>query len=71
MNWIDGSDWATDDIAYTRYAFFEWGLIFFDVLYDSIAERDFAEADLKVCPSFSLYSIKGLINDSDNHWAFE
>ncbi|KXN85854.1 Protein cwh43 [Leucoagaricus sp. SymC.cos] len=37
--------------AYTQYAFFEWGLIFFDVLYDSISEREFAEADLK--PSVS------------------
>ncbi|KAH9481549.1 Protein cwh43 [Psilocybe cubensis] len=32
--------------AYTRYAFFEWGLIFFDVLYDSVAEQEFREADL-------------------------
>ncbi|KJA22967.1 hypothetical protein HYPSUDRAFT_201775 [Hypholoma sublateritium FD-334 SS-4] len=34
--------------AYTRYAYFEWALIFFDVLYDSIAEQEFAEADLKI-----------------------
>ena len=35
-------------IAYTRYSFFEWGLIFLDVLYDSSAELDFRSADLKV-----------------------
>ncbi|KAF9446745.1 hypothetical protein P691DRAFT_166821 [Macrolepiota fuliginosa MF-IS2] len=34
--------------AYTKYAFFEWSLIFFDVLYDAISEQEFAEADLKV-----------------------
>lgn len=34
--------------AYTNYAFFEWGLIFFDVLYDSFAEQEFREADLHV-----------------------
>ncbi|KAF5359583.1 hypothetical protein D9756_003165 [Leucocoprinus leucothites] len=34
--------------AYTQYAFFEWGLICFDVLFDSIAEQEFAEADLKI-----------------------
>lgn len=34
-------------LAYTHYAFFEWGLIFFDVLYDSIAEQEFREADLQ------------------------
>ena len=36
-------------LAYTHYAFFEWGLIFADVLYDSIAEIDFTEADFQVC----------------------
>ncbi|KAH9945479.1 Frag1/DRAM/Sfk1 family-domain-containing protein [Epithele typhae] len=37
--------------AYTRYAFFEWGLIFFDVLYDSAAELDFAATDMKIVVS--------------------
>lgn len=36
-------------VAYTRYAFFEWGLIFLDVLYDSATELDFSAADLQVC----------------------
>ena len=35
-------------VAYTRYSFFEWALIFLDVLYDSSAELDFEAADLKV-----------------------
>lgn len=35
-------------IAYTRYAFFEWALIFLDVSYDSVAEVDFREAGLQV-----------------------
>ncbi|KAF9485261.1 hypothetical protein BDN70DRAFT_871674 [Pholiota conissans] len=34
--------------AYTRYAFFEWGLVFFDVLYDSITEQEFREAGLQI-----------------------
>ncbi|KAI0059171.1 hypothetical protein BV25DRAFT_1860733 [Artomyces pyxidatus] len=34
--------------AYTRYAFFEWSLIFFDILYDSTAEIQFQESDLSV-----------------------
>ncbi|OJT05847.1 Protein cwh43 [Trametes pubescens] len=34
--------------AYTRYSFFEWSLIFLDVLYDSSAELDFKAADLKI-----------------------
>ncbi|KAI0749855.1 Frag1/DRAM/Sfk1 family-domain-containing protein [Daedaleopsis nitida] len=34
--------------AYTRYSFFEWSLIFFDILYDSSAELDFRTADLKI-----------------------
>ena len=43
--------------AYTRYAYFEWALIFFDVLYDSIAEQEFAEADLQVCPHAIAISV--------------
>ncbi|KAK0495256.1 Frag1/DRAM/Sfk1 family-domain-containing protein [Armillaria luteobubalina] len=34
--------------AYTRYSFFEWGLIFFDVFYDSIAEAEFKDAALQI-----------------------
>ncbi|RDB31055.1 Protein cwh43 [Hypsizygus marmoreus] len=34
--------------AYTHYSFFEWGLIFFDVLYDAVAEQEFREADLQI-----------------------
>ncbi|KAG5716861.1 Protein cwh43 [Termitomyces sp. T112] len=34
--------------AYTCYSFFEWGLIFFDILYDAITEQEYREADLQV-----------------------
>jgi hypothetical protein len=40
-------------VAYTRYSFFEWALIVFDVLYDSVAELDFKEANLQVCSDSS------------------
>ncbi|KAG9315095.1 Frag1/DRAM/Sfk1 family-domain-containing protein [Chiua virens] len=33
--------------AYTRYAFFEWGLIFLDVLYDSISGAHFKHYNLQ------------------------
>ncbi|KAF8905015.1 Frag1/DRAM/Sfk1 family-domain-containing protein [Gymnopilus junonius] len=42
--------------AYTHYAFFEWGLIFFDVLYDSVSEQEFREAGLNI--SLSLPSVQ-------------
>ncbi|KAJ3826969.1 Frag1/DRAM/Sfk1 family-domain-containing protein [Lentinula raphanica] len=34
--------------AYTHYSFFEWGLIFLDVLYDACAEEEFRLNDLHV-----------------------
>ncbi|KAH9943702.1 Frag1/DRAM/Sfk1 family-domain-containing protein [Amylocystis lapponica] len=34
--------------AYTRYSFFEWGLIVFDILYDSATELDLKAANLQV-----------------------
>ncbi|KAJ4479963.1 Frag1/DRAM/Sfk1 family-domain-containing protein [Lentinula aciculospora] len=34
--------------AYTHYSFFEWGLIFCDVLYDACAEEEFRLNDLRV-----------------------
>ncbi|ESK82818.1 calcofluor white hypersensitive protein [Moniliophthora roreri MCA 2997] len=34
--------------AYTHYSFFEWGLIIFDVLYDSFSEQEFREAGLEI-----------------------
>ena len=36
-------------LAYTHYAFFEWGLIFTDILYDSVSKFDFACAKIEVC----------------------
>ncbi|KAI8870012.1 hypothetical protein GQ42DRAFT_122947 [Ramicandelaber brevisporus] len=34
--------------AYTYYAFFEWSLILFDVLFDAISFRDFSLLDLQI-----------------------
>ncbi|KAF8871772.1 Frag1/DRAM/Sfk1 family-domain-containing protein [Infundibulicybe gibba] len=34
--------------AYTYYSFFEWSLIFFDVLYDSVSEKEFRHANLQI-----------------------
>ncbi|TFK40056.1 Frag1/DRAM/Sfk1 family-domain-containing protein [Crucibulum laeve] len=42
--------------AYTRYAFFEWGLIFFDVFYDSVTEQEFRESNLQLALGPSLSS---------------
>ncbi|KAG6370471.1 Frag1/DRAM/Sfk1 family-domain-containing protein, partial [Boletus reticuloceps] len=42
--------------AYTRYAFFEWGLIFLDVLYDSISGADFKLCNLQIAIGVSLDS---------------
>ncbi|KAH7928277.1 hypothetical protein BV22DRAFT_1083401 [Leucogyrophana mollusca] len=40
--------------AYTRYSFFEWSLILFDILFDSVAEMDFKAANLQVALGSSL-----------------
>ncbi|KAJ1962840.1 Protein cwh43 [Dipsacomyces acuminosporus] len=37
--------------AYTQYAFFEWALIIFDVLFDSLAMVEFKALELAVLPS--------------------
>jgi hypothetical protein len=34
--------------AYTRYAFFEWGLIFLDIAFDATAARDLTDSGLQV-----------------------
>ncbi|PFH46805.1 hypothetical protein AMATHDRAFT_153788 [Amanita thiersii Skay4041] len=34
--------------AYTYYAFFEWGLISLDVCFDSVAEKEFSDAQLQI-----------------------
>ncbi|KAL0574045.1 Protein cwh43 [Marasmius crinis-equi] len=34
--------------AYTHYSFFEWGLILFDILYDSFTEEEFRLAELDI-----------------------
>ncbi|KAF9007648.1 Frag1/DRAM/Sfk1 family-domain-containing protein [Cyathus striatus] len=44
--------------AYTRYAFFEWGLIFSDILYDSVLSKNFGK------PICNLVS--GLGREGDN-----
>ncbi|THH00526.1 hypothetical protein EW145_g7066 [Phellinidium pouzarii] len=47
--------------AYTHYAFFEWTLIFIDVLYDSVSELDFTEANLQVIISETINTINSPI----------
>ncbi|KAJ3734145.1 hypothetical protein DFJ43DRAFT_1170983 [Lentinula guzmanii] len=44
--------------AYTQYSFFEWGLIFLDVLYDACAEEEFRLNDLHVSLSKDVSSYK-------------
>ena len=36
-------------LAYTQYSFFEWGLILFDVMFDSAVEQELEAANLEVC----------------------
>ncbi|KAI0788033.1 Frag1/DRAM/Sfk1 family-domain-containing protein [Fomes fomentarius] len=54
--------------AYTHYAFFEWSLIFLDILYDSSAEADFRAADLKITigTQFGGVSAKDKIASADS-----
>ncbi|EMD33459.1 hypothetical protein CERSUDRAFT_160367 [Gelatoporia subvermispora B] len=51
--------------AYTKYSFFEWGLIFFDIIHDSSAELELKAAELKVAIGSSLAggAEKGDISD--------
>ncbi|KAH0833136.1 Frag1/DRAM/Sfk1 family-domain-containing protein [Lanmaoa asiatica] len=51
--------------AYTRYAFFEWGLIFLDVLYDSISGADFKHCNLQA-RKFECYLSYPLLPPHDN-----
>ncbi|KAF5392189.1 hypothetical protein D9757_001378 [Collybiopsis confluens] len=46
--------------AYTHYSFFEWGLIFLDVLYDGCAEEEFRLNELHVTIGFP-----SLVNSSN------
>ncbi|KAH9057870.1 Frag1/DRAM/Sfk1 family-domain-containing protein [Lactarius vividus] len=39
--------------AYTRYAFFEWSLILFDILYDSVAIIDLGESGMEASLAFT------------------
>ncbi|KAJ2786113.1 Protein cwh43 [Coemansia javaensis] len=39
--------------AYTTYAFFEWALILFDVMFDSLATTEFRALDLSIVPAKS------------------
>ncbi|KZT06123.1 uncharacterized protein LAESUDRAFT_743576 [Laetiporus sulphureus 93-53] len=40
--------------AYTKYSFFEWGLIFFDVMFDSAVELEVKAANLQIAMGVSL-----------------
>ncbi|KAJ2134015.1 Protein cwh43, partial [Coemansia sp. RSA 678] len=39
--------------AYTTYAFFEWALIVFDVMFDALAMVEFKALDLSILPAKS------------------
>ena len=43
-------------VAYTRYSFFEWGLILLDVVYDSITEIDFKDSNIQVGTYHALHT---------------
>ncbi|OCH90334.1 hypothetical protein OBBRIDRAFT_887775 [Obba rivulosa] len=51
--------------AYTKYSFFEWGLIFFDIIHDSAAELELRAADLKVTIGDSLGGASEKVDISD------
>ena len=44
-------------VAYTQYSFFEWGLILFDVMFDSAVEQELEAAKLEVRFSPAVYHI--------------
>lgn len=51
--------------AYTYYSFFEWLLIIFDIMYDSVAELDFKHANLQVGIVINMLSIV-MVGDKPN-----
>ncbi|KAL4074973.1 Frag1/DRAM/Sfk1 family-domain-containing protein [Scleroderma yunnanense] len=50
--------------AYTQYAFFEWGLIFLDILYDSITGIDLKQSSLQASITLGVSSD---VDDEGNH----
>ncbi|KAJ7219905.1 Frag1/DRAM/Sfk1 family-domain-containing protein [Mycena pura] len=49
--------------AYTRYSFFEWSLIVFDVLFDSIAEDELRSANLQIFVGKNLIAAQASVNE--------
>lgn len=43
-----GYAFSNDALAYTRYAFFEWSLVLFDVGFDAVTALDFDSFELVV-----------------------
>lgn len=46
-------------LAYTRYAFFEWSLIIFDILYDSLATLDLGENEIEASIVYQSHLSRG------------
>lgn len=55
-------------LAYTRYAFFEWALIFTDIGYDAVSELEFTHTNLQVSFFDSSPHFKKSLMNSDNDW---
>ncbi|KAJ6607371.1 Frag1/DRAM/Sfk1 family-domain-containing protein [Mycena sp. CBHHK59/15] len=49
--------------AYSRYSLFEWGLIIFDILYDSLAEDEFICANLQISVGDGTASAQKIVHD--------
>lgn len=56
--------------AYTHYSFFEWALIAFDIMYDSVSGLDFQEANLQVSLMLVGLAIPHTIHISGFDWVF-
>lgn len=45
---VSASSLTSEPAAYTTYAFFEWGLIIFDVAFDAVTACEFSGFELRV-----------------------
>ena len=50
---------TSGQLAYTRYAFFEWSLIIFDILYDSLATLDLGENEIEASIVYQSHLSRG------------
>jgi hypothetical protein len=57
--------------AYTHYSFFEWGLIFLDILYDSAVELDLKAANIEASPRFRHFLQSLTFNSSKSDTLYQ